>query len=155
MTIRHLSQSIAGLLRNNPVGTLDFVLDDKGNPLSDKEARIRLNKMLEQGSKYLPTNSECVGFDYVTGCPGHEPLVGSDLTIAMLKRGDKGIYCAVGGTSDGSSDESVLDDLTSGESCLAFIVEYNGEHFIDDNHNVHEYAIPMMVTPVKAEDVGL
>lgn len=96
MTIRHLSQSIIGLLRNNPVGTLDFVLDNKGNPLSDAEARVRLNAMLEQGQKYLPTTDECVGFDSVKGCPGHEPLAGSDLTRAMLKRGDKAIMCGVG-----------------------------------------------------------
>lgn len=80
MTIKHLSQPIAGLLRNYPVGTLDFVLDDKGNALSDKEARVRLHEMLEQGQKYIPTTDECVGFDPITGCPGHEELAGSDLT---------------------------------------------------------------------------
>ncbi len=96
MTTRHLSQSITGLLRNNPVGTLDFVLDDKGNPLSDAEARVRLNKMLEQGQKLLPTSDKCVGFDPIAGCPGHEPLAGSDLTRAMLNRGDKAVMCGVG-----------------------------------------------------------
>lgn len=96
MTIRHLSQSIARLLRNNPVGTLDFLLDDKGNTLSDTEARIQLNEMLAQGQKYLPTSDNCLGFDPVSGCPGHEPLTGSDLTRAMLKRGDKAVMCGVG-----------------------------------------------------------
>lgn len=106
MTIRHLSQSITGLLRNNPVGTLDFLLDDKGNPLSDAEARIRLNEMLEQGQKYLPTSDNCVGFDPLKGCPGHEPLAGSDLTRAMLKRGDKIVTCAV---SDSSEEDALID----------------------------------------------
>ena len=135
MTTRHLSQSITGLLRNNPVGTLDFVLDDKGNPLSDAEARVRLNKMLEQGQKLLPTSDECVGFDPITGCPGHEPLVGSDLVRAMLKRGDKHVMCFVANNACNvflATRPVVVHDCTdsgfiSVSGCYSFAVAVNNQ----------------------------
>lgn len=155
MTIRHLSQPIAGLLRNNPVGTLDFVLDDKGNPLSDAEARVRLNEMLNQGQKYLPTNSKCVGFDPVKGCPGHEPLAGSDLTRAMLKRGDASVPCAVSGTVEGDSDDSAVFDLSEGTERLRIIVSYDGESFITDTNKAYLFAVPVLVRPLTANEVGL
>jgi hypothetical protein len=97
MTIFHMKQSIAGCLRNNPVGTIDFSEDSEGKPLSDAEARITLNKLLSKGHTVMPVGDDCEGFDvFGGGCPGHEPLTGSDLTHAMLKRGDKAIMCGVG-----------------------------------------------------------
>lgn len=97
MTIYHLKQSIAGCLRNNRVGTIDFLEDGNGKPLSDAEARIELNKLLEAGHTVMPVGDGCEGFDvFGGGCPGHEPLEGSDLTRAMLERGDKAIMCGVG-----------------------------------------------------------
>ena len=97
MTIFHLKQSIAGCLRNNRVGTIDFLEDGNGKPLSDSEARIELNKLLEAGHTVMPVGTDCEGFDvFGGGCPGHEPLEGSDLTRAMLERGDKAIMCGVG-----------------------------------------------------------
>ena len=141
MTIRHLSQSIAGLLRNNPVGTLDFVLDDKGNALSDDEARVRLNEMLAQGQKYLPTSDDCVGFDPVSGCPGHEPLTGSDLTRAMLKRGDKAIMCGVG------SDKSFFVLITGIE--FGEFLTSTGTYYLDP------VPVNNQGEPLTAKEVGL
>lgn len=154
MTIRHLSQSIAGLLRNYPVGTLDFVLDNEGKPLSDEEARIRLNKMLEQGQKYLPTTSECVGFDPIAGCPGHEELAGSDLTRAMLKRGDALVIVRV-------SDES--DEMALKHDCQYWVardIGFETGKFVV-NHDFNElwpYAVainPKTGEPFTAQEVGL
>lgn len=97
MTTFHMKQSIAGCLRNNRIGTIDFLEDGKGNPLSDTEARIELNKLLEAGHTVMPVGDDCEGFDvFGKGCPGHELLTGSDLTRAMLARGDKAIMCGVG-----------------------------------------------------------
>jgi len=36
------------------------------------EFRNALMDEIAQGHDVLPTTSECVGFDYKTGCPGHE-----------------------------------------------------------------------------------
>ena len=92
-----MKQSIAGCLRNNRVGTIDFLEDENGKPLSDAEARIELNKLLEAGHTVMPVGTDCEGFDvFGGGCPGHEPLAGSDLCRAMLARGDKAVMCTVG-----------------------------------------------------------
>ena len=97
MTIFHMKQSIAGCLRNNRIGTIDFLEDSKGNPLSDTEARIALNKLLAKGHTVMPVGDDCEGFDvFGGGCPGHEPLEGSDLCRKMLARGDKAVMCIVG-----------------------------------------------------------
>lgn len=97
MTTFHLKQSIAGCLRNNPVGTIDFLEDANGKPLSDAEARIELNKLLAMGHTVMPVGNQCEGFDvFGGGCAGHEPLEGSDLVRAMLERGDKFVMCHVG-----------------------------------------------------------
>ena len=97
MTTYHMKQSIAGCLRNNRIGTIDFLEDGEGNPLSDADARVELNKLLEMGHTVMPVGDDCKGFDvFGGGCPGHEPLAGSDLTRAMLERGDKAIMCGVG-----------------------------------------------------------
>lgn len=145
MTTRHLSQSITGLLRNNPVGTLDFVLDDKGNSLSDAEARVLLNKMLEQGQKLLPTSDDCVGFDPIKGCPGHEPLEGSDLCHAMLKRGDKAVMCK-----------------TNESNHMTIIIGYKeakagGWVFHSNRHSRHYIVVPInnQGEPLTAKEVGL
>ena len=97
MTTFHMKQSIAGCLRNNRVGTIDFLEDENGKPLSDAEARIELNKLLAMGHAVMPVGDDCKGFDvFGGGCPGHEPLEGGDLCRAMLARGDKYVMCVVG-----------------------------------------------------------
>ena len=99
MTTFHMKQSIAGCLRNNPAGTIDFIQNKEGRFLSDAEARIELNKLLAMGHTVMPVGDQCEGFDvFGGGCAGHEPLAGSDLCRAMLERGDKYVMC-LGGTS--------------------------------------------------------
>lgn len=153
MTTYHVAQSIAGCLRNNPVGTIDFIEDGKGNILSDANARIELNKLLEQGQKLLPTSDDCEGFDaFGKGCPGHEPLTGSELTRAMLKRGDLVIVRV--------SDES-------DERALEHYLSYWVAHGIDEdsgkflvNHDFDErwpYAVsinPKTGKPLTAKEAG-
>lgn len=106
MTIFHMKQSIAGCLRNNRVGTIDFLEDQDGNPLSDAEARIELKKLLAKGHTVMPVGDDCEGFDvFGGGCPGHEPLAGSDLTRAMLEKNNELTIVIV---SD-ESDEAALE----------------------------------------------
>ena len=97
MTTFHMKQSIAGCLRNNPIGTIDFLEDENGKPLSDTEARIELKKLLAQGHTVMPVGDNCEGFDvFGGGCPGHEPLTGSDLAKAYFKAGGKQHICYAG-----------------------------------------------------------
>ena len=44
-----------------------------GRMLTSDEARRVLLQHLSEGRKFLPTG-DCEGFDYQTGCPGHEEL---------------------------------------------------------------------------------
>ena len=139
MTTYHLKQSIAGCLRNNRVGTIDFLEDGEGNLLSDAEARIELNKLLEMGHTVMPVGDDCKGFDvFGGGCPGHEPLAGSDLCRAMLGRGDKYVMCRSG--SDFIVISGVYDDgyLVSQTEEFEFVVPINN-----------------MGEPLTAKEVGL
>lgn len=155
MTTFHVAQSIAGCLRNNPVGTIDFLEDGKGNILSDAEARIELKKLLDKGQTLLPMNDDCIGFDaFGKGCPGHEPLTGSDLTRAMLKRGDESIPCAISGTADDDDDESALRNFLECAEYLHIVVDYDGENFITDTDEIYKFAVPVLVKPLTDKEVG-
>ena len=155
MTIFHMKQSIAGCLRNNRVGTIDFLQDGNGKHLSDAEARIKLNKLLEAGHTVMPVGDDCEGFDvFGGGCPGHEPLAGSDLTRAMLKRGDALVIVRV-------SDES--DEMALKHDCQYWVARDIGlvtNRFVVDHH-LHElwpYAVainPKTGEPFTAKEVGL
>lgn len=113
MTTFHMKQSIAGCLRNNPIGTIDFLEDEDGRPLSDKEARIELNKLLEQGHTVMPVGTDCEGFDvFGGGCPGHEPLTGSDLARAYFKAGGKQHICYAGDDGDESTNDLNIELIT-------------------------------------------
>lgn len=69
----HLSMSIRGALRRPNSELVGMFNDDEtGRVLSGAEAREHLLDCLEAGKKVLPCSSECEGFDYQTGCPGHE-----------------------------------------------------------------------------------
>jgi hypothetical protein len=52
---------------------LGWIKRDDGTPFKsvDEFREVLLNE-LEQGHRVLPTSSECIGFDFKTGCPGHE-----------------------------------------------------------------------------------
>lgn len=101
MTTYHMKQSIAGCLRNNRVGTIDFLKDKNGKFLSDAEARIELSKLLEAGHTVMPVGDDCEGFDvFGGGCPGHELLAGSDLSLELLRSHRDFIVAYVADTSD-------------------------------------------------------
>jgi hypothetical protein len=68
----HITCNIEGLLRNYKRKKINFLTDDEGNLLTDKQAREALSKLQQKGYKLIP-NDECEGFDpYGGGCPGHE-----------------------------------------------------------------------------------
>lgn len=149
MTIRHLSQSIEGLLRNNPVGTIDFIKDGNGKVLPDAEARVELNKLLEQGHKFMPMSDKCVGFDPVSGCPGHEPLAGSDLCRAMRNRGDSFVQCYMSNSEDCMNlDSSMWPKI---------VIHHSSNGFRCADGTFWKYATPInnQGKPLTAQEVGL
>ncbi|SLJ84451.1 hypothetical protein [Psychrobacter sp. DAB_AL43B] len=152
MTTYHMKQSIAGCLRNNRVGTIDFLEDKNGNPLSDAEARIELNNLLAMGHTVMPVGTDCEGFDvFGGGCPGHELLTGSDLTRAMLARGDSRVVCLVSNVSDSHATE---------RRELTLLIEGYTErgNFWDIRSRDWRYAVPVSAAtnePLTAKEVGL
>lgn len=72
MTVYHISANIEGLLRQHRRKKIDFLRDDNGRALSDKEARAELARLQSLGHKLIGA-SGCEGFDpFGGGCPGHE-----------------------------------------------------------------------------------
>lgn len=70
-TKRHMSTNIEGLLRNMKGKKINFLDDDNGKTLSDKEARAEIAKLQALGHKLIPSG-DCEGFDpFGGGCPGH------------------------------------------------------------------------------------
>jgi hypothetical protein len=45
---------------------------DDGTIMPPEEFRFYLMEELEKGHKVIPLSDKCEGFDYQTGCPGHE-----------------------------------------------------------------------------------
>lgn len=77
-------------------------------------------------------------------------LTGSDLTRAMLKRGDKKIWCAV----DDESDERAISDQIDNDF-TARIVSFRDGKFFCTAGMTWSYAVPIKITPMTSEDVGL
>ena len=70
-TKRHMSTNIEGLLRNMKGKKINFLDDDNGRTLSDKEARAEIAKLQALGHKLIPSG-DCEGFaPFGGGCPGH------------------------------------------------------------------------------------
>ena len=66
-----MSTNIEGLLRNMKGKKINFLDDDNGRTLSDKEARAEIAKLEALGHKLIPSG-DCEGFDpFGGGCPGH------------------------------------------------------------------------------------
>lgn len=125
MTIFHLKQSIAGCLRNNRIGTIDFLEDGKGNPLSDTEARIELNKLLAKGHTVMPVGTDCEGFDvFGGGCPGHEPLAGSELARKYFETGRPHV-CFVGEDNDECLSDLMTVMVIKHDEQKGFETSYN------------------------------
>jgi len=67
-----MSTNIEGMLRNMKGKKINFLDDENGRTLSDKEARIEIAKLQALGHKLIPSG-DCEGFDpFGGGCPGHE-----------------------------------------------------------------------------------
>jgi len=73
---RHMSTNIESLLRNMKGKKINFLEEDNGKPLSDKEARLAISELQAKGHKLIPSGY-CEGFDpFGGGCPGHQ--IGDD-----------------------------------------------------------------------------
>lgn len=70
-TIRHMSTNIEGMLRNMKGKKINFLDDDNGRQMTDKEARVAIAELQAKGHKLIPSG-DCDGFDPLGGgCPGH------------------------------------------------------------------------------------
>lgn len=67
-----MSLNLKGALRNAGKGEINYLSDEDGNFITDKEAREYINECISKGYKLMPVPS-CEGFDpYEKGCPGHD-----------------------------------------------------------------------------------
>lgn len=66
-----MSTNIDGMLRNMKGKKINFLDDDNGQQMSDKEARLTIAELKAKGHKLIPSG-DCIGFDpFGGGCPGH------------------------------------------------------------------------------------
>lgn len=74
MPIMHVSVDIRGILEWPDQRKLRkmFRNSETGKSLTQLEARDFLYDCLAKGWRVLPIGEACEGFDYQTGCPGHE-----------------------------------------------------------------------------------
>ncbi len=77
-------------------------------------------------------------------------LTGSDLTRAMLDRGDKKIWCAV----DDDSDERAISDQIDNDF-TARIVSFRDGKFFCTSGMTWLYAVPIKIVPLTQEKAGL
>lgn len=71
--ITHMCIDLKGALRNWRDGAwIGVVTDDEGRTMEPWEVRAQFLKDLADGKRVIPMTSSCQGFDYQTGCPGHE-----------------------------------------------------------------------------------
>lgn len=70
----HCCIDVRGLLKSArfPSDYVGMCKHDDGRPMSPDEARDALFDQLAQGREVIPFGPACEGFDYTTGCPGHE-----------------------------------------------------------------------------------
>lgn len=67
----HMCVDIRGVLRWPDRQLAGMFTDDDGRKMKGHEVRDKLLDCLAEGKKVLPMG-QCEGFDYQTGCPGHE-----------------------------------------------------------------------------------
>ncbi|CAN6960952.1 hypothetical protein [Psychrobacter immobilis] len=77
-------------------------------------------------------------------------LKGSDLTRAMLTRGDKEIWCAV---CDNSDEQAMMDHY--GNDFTAYIVSYYDGYFYCSSGTPWGYAVPIKISAVMQYEVGI
>ncbi len=77
-------------------------------------------------------------------------LTGSDLTRAMLERGDTKIWCVV----DDDSDESAMMDFENNDF-TARIVSHQDSSFICSSGAPWQYAVPIKLAALTQDEAGL
>lgn len=79
-------------------------------------------------------------------------LVGSDLTRAILERGDKQVWCAV-------SNESEQDAMNTIKNIdgnfIMHIVSFEDGYFLCKEEGTWKHAVPIKKTPLTQNEVGL
>lgn len=80
----------------------------------------------------------------------NQALTGSDLTRAMLARGDQQIWCAVGDESD---DEAISDQVNN--DFTARIVSFEDGSFYCTSGMAWAFAVPIKIVPLTQNDAGL
>ncbi|MBP2279788.1 hypothetical protein H4W00_000601 [Psychrobacter sp. PL19] len=75
-------------------------------------------------------------------------LTGSDLTRAMLKRGDQQIWCAV---EDSNDKEAMADQMNN--DFTARIVSFNDNSFFCTGGVAWSFAVPIKISAMTQDDV--
>lgn len=79
-------------------------------------------------------------------------LVGSDLTLAMLKRGDEQVWCAV---SNESHEHAMTTIRNINGDFIVHIVGFEDSCFLCKEGGTWKYAVPIKKTPLTQNEVGL
>ena len=77
-------------------------------------------------------------------------LKGSDLTRAMLARGDKQIWCAV---CDDSDEQAMMDHY--GNDFTAYIVSFRDGYFYCSAGMPWEFAVPIKISAVMPYEIKM
>lgn len=64
----HMTVCLEGALKWSR--KINFIQDDNGRNLTDKEARAYFKSLIAEGYRVMPITG-CEGFDPIKGCPGH------------------------------------------------------------------------------------
>ncbi len=80
----------------------------------------------------------------------NQELNGSDLTRAMLERGDKHIWCAV---SDDSDAEALSDQVDN--DFTARVVSFKDGNFYCTSGTTWAFAVPIKIEPLTQTEAGL
>jgi hypothetical protein len=68
----HMCMVVKGALRQTDRELEGLIDDDDGHPVSGTVARAWLKIQAYQGREVVPFGEACDGFDFKTGCPGHQ-----------------------------------------------------------------------------------
>ena len=79
-------------------------------------------------------------------------LKGSDLTRAMLERGDEKVWCAVNNDSD---EQAMININNTDYGFLKYIVSFNNNHFLCEDGTPWKHAVPVKKVEVTQQEVGL
>lgn len=84
--ILHCCLSVRGALRWPKSKLRGMLRNESGHALTADEVREWLMDQLAQGREVVPFGAACDGFDYITGCPGHDEPTASPLQSVVEER---------------------------------------------------------------------